>query len=39
LIFLTPNQTKDITIKIAKGLDAKIEKDAEITDVVVLQGL
>jgi len=38
-IFLTPNQTKDITIKIAKGLDAKIEKDAEITDVVVLQGL
>ena len=39
LIFLAPNQTKDITIKIAKGLDAKIEKDAEITDVVVLQGL
>ena len=39
LIFLTPNQTKDITIKIAKGLDAKIEKDADITDVVVLQGL
>jgi len=39
LIFLTPNQTKDITIKIAKGLDAKIEKDAETTDVVVLQGL
>ncbi|WP_141090752.1 Mbeg1-like protein [Campylobacter concisus] len=39
LIFLTPNQTKDITIKIAKGLDAKIEKDAEITDVIVLQGL
>lgn len=39
LIFLTPNQTKDITIKIAKGLDAKIEKNAEITDVVVLQGL
>ena len=39
LIFLTPNQTKDITIKIAKGLDAKIEKDTEITDVVVLQGL
>ena len=39
LIFLTPNQTKDITIKIAKGLDTKIEKDAEITDVVVLQGL
>ena len=39
LIFLTPNKTKDITIKIAKGLDAKIEKDAEITDVVVLQGL
>jgi len=39
LIFLTPNQTKDITIKIAKGLDAKIEKDAEIIDVVVLQGL
>ena len=39
LILLTPNQTKDITIKIAKGLDAKIEKDAEITDVVVLQGL
>ena len=39
LIFLTPNQTKDITIKIAKGLDDKIEKDAEITDVVVLQGL
>lgn len=39
LIFLTPNQTKDITIKIAKGLDAKVEKDAEITDVVVLQGL
>jgi len=39
LIFLTPNQTKDITIKIAKGLDAKIEKDAEITDIVVLQGL
>ncbi len=39
LIFLTPNQTKDITIQIAKGLDAKIEKDAEITDVVVLQGL
>ena len=39
LIFLTPNQTKDITIKIAKGLDAKIEKDAEITDVVMLQGL
>ena len=39
LIFLAPNQTKDITIKIAKGLDAKIEKDAEITDVIVLQGL